>query len=295
MKPAPFDYAAPAHLDEALAILARTENAKVIAGGQSLMPMLNFRLVRPDLLVDISRIAALRGITGRGRGMSISAMTSHHAVHTSPLVKAHFPIISEAMGHVAHLAIRNRGTIGGSISHADPAAEWPMLACLLDAKIHLAGPTGTRTLDAQAFFRGAMTTALAPDEVLTKVDLPALPRHTRHAFDEVALRTGDYAIVAAGVLLSVGGSPLTGGKRILDARIALTGVGEMPVRVRDAEALLKGQKAIDDQLIERAACLVRDGIQPSSDLRASADFRREISFSLAKRLVKSAWEQRSQS
>ena len=270
-------------------MLASTDNAKTIAGGQSLVPMLNFRLVRPGLLVDISRIEALRGIKQVGRGLTIGTTTCHHAAEVSPLVKAHFPVISDAMRHVAHLAIRNRGTMGGSLSHADPAAEWPMLACRLDAQIHLRGPAGDRRLPAKDFFRGAMTTALGRAEVLTRVDFPALPRHTAHSFEEVALRTGDYALVAVAVLLSIGGSALTGGRRIVDARIALMGVGETATRSGEAEALLLGKKDIDEALIEQVSCLVRDGIDPNSDLHASADFRRELAYRLARRGLATAW------
>ena len=289
MKPAPFDYIAPTSLEEAVAVLAANDNAKVIAGGQSLMPMLNFRVVTPDLLVDISRIPDLSGIEQRGRGLSIGALTCHHAVQVSPLVRSHLPVISEAMGHVAHLAIRNRGTIGGSLSHADPAAEWPMLARLLNAQMHLAGPAGHRTQEAQDFFLGALTTALNDAEILTKIDFPALPVRAVHAFDEVSIRTGDYALVAVGIVLSMGGSFLTGGRRLVDARIALMGAAETPLRMHAAEARIVGEQTVEPDLIEGVACVVRDGVQPASDLHASADFRRALAFSLTKRLLAEAW------
>ena len=289
MKPAPFDYRAPERLDDAIALLATSANAKIIAGGQSLIPMLNFRLVTPDLLVDITRIPELRGIKAKGKGLSIGALTRHYEVETSPLVKERFPVISEAMRHVAHIAIRNKGTIGGSLSHADPAAEWPMLAVLLDAQIHLQGPEGIRILAARDFLRGALTANLQSNEVLVNVDFPALPSNTVFVFDEFARRTGDFALCAVADTLSLGGGLLTGGKKIVDVRIALMGVDETALRISAAENLIKGQKNIDDELIERAATLVRDSIHPNGDLHASADYRRHLAYAMSKRSLQRAW------
>ena len=289
MKPAPFDYRAPERLDDAISLLATSANAKIIAGGQSLIPMLNFRLVTPDLLVDITRIPELRGIKAKGKGLSIGALTRHHEVETSSLVKERFPVICEAMRHVAHLAIRNKGTLGGSLSHADPAAEWPMLAVLLDAQIHLQGPEGIRILEARDFLRGALTANLESNEVLVCVDFPALPNNTVYVFDEFARRPGDFAVCAVAITLSMGGGFLTGGKKIVDARIAVMGVDETALRISAAEKLIKGQKAIDDELIERVASLVRDSVNPNGDLHASADYRKHLAYAMSRRSLKQAW------
>src|SRR5580698_3403349 len=221
MKPPVFEYIAATSIGMAVAALAEAGGeAKVLAGGQSLMPMLNFRLLRPSILVDINRIPGLGFIEETPDSIRIGALTRHFALETSPLVARHFPVLSCAMTHVAHLAIRNRGTIGGSLSHADPAAELPMLALLLDAKFGIASPSGRRTVAACDFFLDALTVDLGGADMLTEIVLPKLPPRTGWGFEEVARRHGDFALAAVAVTLAV-----SAGNKVTQARIALTGVG----------------------------------------------------------------------
>lgn len=284
MKPAPFDYRSADSVDEALALLAAHRgDAKLIAGGQSLLPMLNFRVVRPALLVDIGRLVELDFVRERADGgLSIGALTRHRALETSRLVAQRFPVIAAAMRHVAHLAIRNRGTIGGSLAHADPAAELPMLALLLDAWIVACSPRGERSLPARDFFVGALSTALDDDEMVVRIDVPALPDAIGWAFEEFSRRAGDFALACAAALIDVKDG------RIRAARIAMMGVGDTPLRRDAAEALLVGH-ALDDALVEAvvdAACV---GLQPNQDLHASPGYRRHLAGVLTRRVLRDAW------
>src|SRR5580692_304993 len=197
MKPPAFDYVAADSIAMAVEALAQAgDDAKIIAGGQSLVPMLNFRMLRPSILVDINRIAGLDAIEEAGGAIRVGALTRHYQLETSSLVARHLPVLSCAMTHVAHLAIRNRGTIGGSLSHADPAAELPMLTLLLDAELYIAAPAGKRTVAARDFFLDALTVDLGTAEILTEIVLPKLPPRTGWGFEEVARRHGDFAIAA---------------------------------------------------------------------------------------------------
>jgi CO/xanthine dehydrogenase FAD-binding subunit len=271
MKPAAFEYLQPRSLGEAIATLGRYGGeAKLLAGGQSLVPLLNFRLLRPAALVDINRIAGLDRLDWRAdAGLRIGALTRHHALETSSMVARHFPVISAAMAHVAHLAIRNRGTLGGSLAHADPAAELAMLALLLDAEIVSESVRGSRVLPAKAFLVGALLTALADDEMITEVRFPPLPPGSGWDFREFAQRRGDFAIAAAGVILALREG------RVTQARLALMGVGETAVRASEAEALLLGERC-QPAVVSAAAARARAAISPHSDLRASADYRRHL-------------------
>jgi len=283
VKPAAFDFARPATVAEAVELLAaHAGDAKILAGGQSLVPLLNFRILRPALVIDINRLSELDFIEDDAGGLRIGALTRHHALEMSPLVRARFPVIGAAMEHVAHLAVRNRGTIGGSLSHADPAAELPMLALLLDAEIVARSAAGVRRLAASDFFLGALTNALDDGELLTEIALPALPPGTGWGFEEFALRTGDFAFaaVAATVTLSQG--------RVAEARLAAMGVGDTPLRLRSAEASLVGERLLPE-VLERVVRQVRDTVQPGSDLRASADYRRHLAGILAERALSAAW------
>src|ERR1700688_600804 len=217
MKPAQFDYVVA---ESAVAALAEAGGeAKIIAGGQSLVPMLNFRLLRPSVLIDINRIPGLASITERGNAIGVGALVRHHQLETSPVIARHLPVLSHAMSHVAHLAIRNRGTIGGSLSHADPAAELPMMALLLDAELNVTSASGKRTVAARDFFLDALTVGLEGDDMVTEIVLPKLPQGTGWGFEEVARRHGDFALAAVAVTLTVSGGA------IAQARVALTGVG----------------------------------------------------------------------
>jgi carbon-monoxide dehydrogenase medium subunit len=283
MKPPAFDYIAATSVDMAVAALAAAgSEAKIIAGGQSLVPMLNFRLIRPSVLVDINGIAALAYIEEAASGIRIGALTRHYQLETSAVIARHFPVLSCAMTHVAHLAIRNRGTIGGSLSHADPAAELPMLALLLDASLHIASASGTRTVAARDFFLDALTVDLASADILTAIVLPKLPPRTGWGFEEVARRHGDFALAAVAAMLTIADGAIS------QARIALTGVGPTPLRAAEAEALLQGH-ALEACLTRRAIEAARAAIAPETDLHASSDYRRHLAGVLTGRALAAAW------
>ncbi len=283
MKPPVFDYVAATSIDMAIAALAAAGgDAKILAGGQSLVPMLNFRLLRPSILVDINRIPGLDYIRETEHDVRVGALTRHYQLESAPLIAKLFPVLASAMTHVAHLAIRNRGTIGGSLSHGDPAAELPMLAILLDAELGIASENGTRSIPARAFFLDALTVDLRSAEVLTEIVLPKLPPATGWGFEEVARRHGDFALAAVAVLLTVSGGTIKA------ARIALTGVGPTPRRAAEAEALLIGHEP-GPELIGRVIDAVRATLAPETDLHASADYRRHLAGVLAGRAITHAW------
>jgi carbon-monoxide dehydrogenase medium subunit len=282
MKPAAFEYIVAHSIEQALAALAQAGGeAKILAGGQSLVPMLNFRLLRPAILVDINRIPGLAFIEDARDAVKIGALTRHHQIETSPVIARHLPVLSCAMTHVAHLAIRNRGTIGGSLSHADPAAELPMMAVLLGARLHIVSGRGRRVVEADDFFRDALTVDLAEDELLTEIHLPKSPPRTGWGFEEVARRAGDFALAAVAAMVTVSGGA------IKEARIALTGVGPKPIRARQAEELLIGQKP-EAKLMTRVIETVRSAIEPETDLHASSDYRRKLAGVLARRALAAA-------
>jgi CO/xanthine dehydrogenase FAD-binding subunit len=284
MKPPLFDYVVPASIDRAVAALAEAGgDAKILAGGQSLVPMLNFRLLRPSILVDINRIPGLAFIEETADDVRIGALTRHFQLETSPVIAGHFPVLSCAMTHVAHLAIRNRGTIGGSLSHADPAAELPLMATLLDAELHIASPGGKRTVAARDFFLDALTVDLGSADIVTAIVLPKLPPNTGWGFEEVARRHGDFALAAVAATLTVSDGA------IAQARLALTGVGPTPLRVPEAEDLLIG-RALDPELTGRIVGAVRVAVAPETDLHASSDYRRHLAGVLTGRALAAAWD-----
>jgi CO/xanthine dehydrogenase FAD-binding subunit len=283
MKPTPFDYCCPDLLDEVLTLLAQYgDDAKIIAGGQSLMPMMNFRVVRPSLVIDIRRLLELDRVDDHAAGgLRIGALTRHRVLETSPLVRHRFPVIGEAMRHVAHLAIRNRGTIGGSLSHADPAAELPMLVRLLDGQIRLQSVRGLRTVAAEQFFLGPLTTALAADELLVAVDLPGLPAHGS-AFEEFSRRAGDFALAAIGVILEYRDG------RLHRARVGAMGVADTPLRLPAVESALIGATDVKPAIVLAVQAL-RDTLRPRTDLHASADYRAHLASVLLERTLLRAW------
>jgi carbon-monoxide dehydrogenase medium subunit len=283
VKPASFEYVVADSVNSAAAALSVAGgDAKIIAGGQSLVPMLNFRLLRPAVLVDINRIPNLSFIDENEGVIRVGALTRHHQIETSPIIARHLPVLGFAMTHVAHLAIRNRGTIGGSLSHGDPAAELPMLALLLDGELHITSRSGRRTISAHDFFLDALTVDLADGDIVTEIVLPKLPPKTGWGFEEVARRAGDFALAAAAATLTVSGGT------IMQARIALTGVGATAMRATDAEALLNG-RPLDPEARNGVMDAVRESVQPSTDLHASADYRRHLVGVLARRAVDAAW------
>jgi CO/xanthine dehydrogenase FAD-binding subunit len=289
MKPPAFDYIAADSIAMAVKALAQAgDDAKIIAGGQSLVPMLNFRMLRPSILVDINRIAGLDVIAETSEAIRVGALTRHYQLETSLLIAEHLPVLSCAMTHVAHLAIRNRGTIGGSLAHADPAAELPMMALLLDAELRIASAAGERTIAARDFFLGALTVDLAASEIITEVVLPKLPPRTGWGFAEVARRHGDFALAAAAATLTVSDGAIE------QARIGLTGVGAKALRATEAEGLLIGH-ALEPDLLSRVIEAVRTTIEPETDLHASSDYRCHLAGVLTGRALAAAWRRAHES
>lgn len=280
MKPAPFDYHAPRTLDEALELLARLDNAKVLAGGQSLVAMMNFRFVQPDHLVDIARIPELAGIEERGDVIRIGAMTRQRDLEFSDLIARRLPLVRAGLAHVGHRQTRNRGTIGGSLSHADPSAELPMLALAHDAILEVRSHRGTRQLGARDFLRGYLDVAIEPDEIVTAVEFPCWPQRHGYGFHEYARRHGDFAIAGAAVLLDVQGGETT------RVSITLSGMGETSLRLTAAEDLLRG-RALDGRAIREAAACAR-AFEPLEDIHASADYRRHLAQVLTARALRDA-------
>jgi len=285
MKPAAFEYHRPATLDEALDRLAeRRGEAKPLAGGQSLIPAMNFRLARPAVLVDLNRLTELAYVRSDPEGLRIGAMTRQRSVETSELARRVAPLVQEAMPFIAHVQIRNRGTMGGSIAHADPAAELPAVMVAIGATFRAQSRAGSRTIAADAFFTGLFSTALAPDELLVEIVVPPLPRSSGWAFAEMARRHGDYALagVAAVVTLDSGG-------RCRAARIALFSVGDGPVLARAAAALLESQVPTPE-LVRAAADRTSRDIDPPGDIHASAAYRRHLAGVLTRRALTRAFE-----
>jgi carbon-monoxide dehydrogenase medium subunit len=281
MKPAKFEYVLPATVAAAVeALVASNGEGKVLAGGQSLMPLLNFRMARPAVLVDLNGIKGLSYIEDRGDCIAIGALTRHSELEQSPLIAARLPVMAAAMRHVAHLAIRNRGTIGGSLSHADPAAELPMLSTFYDARIYVQGPAGRRTIPAEAFFVDALTNCLEPDEIVVEIEFPVL-QHDGWAFEEVARRFGDFALASIAVAVRRGSG------RLKDARVAVMGVADTPLRLREAEEELVAME-LDDRMPERFSEIVVSKVSPNDDLHASAEYRRHLLAQLSKRALLTA-------
>ena len=281
MKPARFDYVVPATVDAAIeALRAAKGEGKILAGGQSLLPLLNFRMARPAVLVDLNGIKELSFIELRGDRLAIGALTRHREIEQSPLIASKLPVMAAAMRHVAHLAIRNRGTIGGSLSHADPAAELPMLSLFYSAELHVQGPEGRRTIAAEDFFVDALTNCLAPEEIVVEIEFPML-QHDGWAFEEVARRFGDFAL--ASIAVSVRRS----GTRMDDARVAVMGVADTPLRLRQVEGKL-GAIGIDDGTPDRFAEFVTSSVSANGDLHASAEYRQHLLGQLARRAMQTA-------
>jgi CO/xanthine dehydrogenase FAD-binding subunit len=283
MKPAPFSLLRPKSVDEALSLLrSHGDEAKVLAGGQSLVPLMNFRLARPSYLVDLNQVEALSGIKFEGRTLTIGAMVRQREVERSPAIAERLPILHEALGKVGHPAIRNRGTVGGSLVHADPAAELPLLAVVLDAIFQLQSLRGKRSVAARDFYQGYLVTDIAADELLIEISVPLPPPGAGWCFTEVARRHGDFAIVATAILLG-----LDRDRRVNFARVALGGVGPAPTRVTAAEDVLVGQKP-GDELYRRAGDAAAQAIDPPNDVHASASYRRHISSVLVRRALATA-------
>ena len=284
MKPAKFDYYDPRSLEEALALLDTHQgDGKVLAGGQSLMPLLNMRLARPNIVVDINRIKELNYVRASDGGIVIGALARQRALQTERLITERMPILQEAAYYIAHPQIRSRGTICGSIAHADPAAELPALALALEAEMTLSSAKGTRSVGAETFFQSFFTTALAANEILTEVRFPAPPKDSAWSVLEISRRHGDFAI--AGI---VAGLALDPDRQVIaQARMVYFGVGPTPIRVKAAEDALIGQAAAEPAF-EAAAQSAKQGIDPSNDIHASEEYRRAVVATLTKRALRAA-------
>lgn len=287
MKPPAFEYHRPRTVDEAISLLAQYGGeAKLLAGGQSLIPAMNFRLARPAILIDLNAVAELSYIqAANGDGLRVGAMTRQRAVERSPVVLKAAPLLHETMPFIAHPQIRNRGTVGGSIAHADPAAELPAVAVALDARCKVVSRRGSRTIAAGEFFTGLFSTALAPDELLVEIVLPTAGARSGWAFVEVARRHGDYALVgvAAAVALDAQG-------RCRAARIGLLSVGDGPVLATEAAQSLIGHQPSPDAIRAAADAAASRDVDPSGDIHASAAYRRHLVGVLTRRALSRAFE-----
>jgi len=281
MKPAPFDYHAPRQLKEAAQLLATLPNAKILAGGQSLVPMMNFRYVIVDHLVDLGTVEELRGIAVGDGLLRIGAMTRQRELELSPDIARHCPLMVEALRHVGHRQTRNRGTIGGSLAHADPAAELPAMCAAYGAVIHVASVRGIRQLPFREFSAGFMATALQPDEMIAAIDLPIWRLGHGYGFHEFSRRQGDFALAGAAALLDVGAGDI-----VRRAALALFGVTASPLRLDAAEARLTGQP-LNAGLI-RAAAAAAWLIEPISDIHAGGEYRRHLAQVLSARALTDA-------
>jgi carbon-monoxide dehydrogenase medium subunit len=279
MKPPPFEYHDPKTVDETLAILGRYGGeARLLAGGQSLMALLNFRLASPAALVDLNRIPELSYIKEEGGQLRFGAMTRQRQIEFSPIVASRLPLMIEATRMVGHLPTRTRGTIGGSIAHADPSAEYPALVTALDGEMVLRSVAGTRVVKPADFFQGFLTTAIAPGEMLVEVRIPVTPAHSGWAFEEFSRRHGDFAIVEIVTMLAVDNG------RCRRASVAASGVGGIPVRLRPVEEILE-RDGLGEKAIGEASARAAELVDPTSDLHASADYRRHLTRVLTRRAL----------
>ena len=283
MKMPPFEYACPTTLSEAVALLAsRDGDAKALAGGQSLVPMLAFRLAQPALLVDLRKLPDLRQIKISNDGVALGAMTRWRDIEDDTRLRTAHPLLVAAVAHVAHYQIRNRGTVGGSIAHADPAAEMPGIAVTCDAAIAVVGTSGARVIPAEDFFEGALMTALKPDEIIVEIRLPAWPQRRRFGFQEFARRRGDFAMAGAAVFYD---EDETGKAR--NAHVGVIGIGDRPRRLTEVEAILNG-RAIDDATVAKAEATTSAVVDAQDDIHASAAYRRSLAGTMVERALRSA-------
>ena len=277
-------YIAAEHLEHALDVLGEYgEDASVLAGGQSLIPMLNVGLLQPGVIVDIDRLSGLSRIDASDGRLYVGALARHHEVSRAGLVRADCPVLAEAASLIGHPQIRNRGTVGGSLAHADPVAELPALMLALEAEIEARSREGNRMIPAAQFFISYFTTALDKREILTQVCIPMFPAMTGMSFQELSIREGDFAIVGVCAVLT-----LDEVGTCLDARVALAGVDATPVRAQKAEAIVRGSR-LSDELLEAAAAAAADAVEPEDDIRASAAYRRRMTRVFVRRALATAW------
>ena len=282
MKPATFQYLVPDRLSEAVQFLSENSpDALVLAGGQSLVPMMNFRLATPAVLVDINRIAELDCIEEAEHHITIGAMTRERTIENSELIRSTAPLLCDATSHIGHLPIRSRGTIGGSIANADPAAEYPAVIVALDARLITRSVRGEREINAQEFFDGALSNALEPDEILTQIILPKAPPGSGTAFMEIARRQGDFALAGVAAQITLDDRAVT------DIRLAACGVGPWPVRLRTAESVIQ-KGGLSAQTLDAAGDAASGEVEPTTDVHATAEYRRKLVGVMTKRAIANA-------
>lgn len=282
MKLPPFEYVVPTSVDEALALLAEHgDEANVLAGGQSLIPLLALRLARPAVLIDINRIAGLDELSASNGHVRVGALTREYVAEESPVVADNVPLLAAALPFIGHEAIRSRGTIGGSLAHADPAGELPAVARALDAAFVVRSSSGERVVAAADWFEGYLSTARQADELLTEVRFPKATAGTGVSFDEVARRHGDFAIVALATSLTIDGGAIS------DARLAFAGASDVPVRASKAEQVLAGQKPSTELFAEAAQQAAAD-LDPPADLHGTAEYRKKVAAALVRRGLEAA-------
>ena len=285
VKPAAFEYYAPSTLDDALVLLGEHgSDAKPLAGGQSLIPAMNFRLATPAVLVDLNGLDELSFISADGAGLHLGGMTRHRALELSPAVASHAPLVAAAMPFVAHLAIRTRGTIGGSLAHADPAAELPAVMVALDASVRLRSRAGSRVVPAAGFFTGLFATAIEPGELLVGVDIPPVQPRTAFAFDEISRRRGDFALAGAAARVTVGADGVC-----TALRVALLSVADQPVLAAQAARALVGTRPSPKAIRDAAEASARTDIDPTTDIHASSRYRRRLAAVLIRRVLERAF------
>ncbi len=282
MKMPPFEYACPTTISEAVKLLAANDDAKALAGGQSLVPMLAFRLAQPSMLVDLRKLTELRQIKISDAGVSLGAMTRWRDIEDDDRLATAHPLLKAAIAHVAHYQIRNRGTVGGSVAHADPAAEMPGIAVACDAEMVVIGKAGERVIKAGDFFQGPLMTALAADEIIVEIRLPAWPAGRRWGFQEFSRRRGDFAMAAAAVFYDQDADG-----RARNAHVGAIGVADRPLRLTVVERVLNGQM-IDDATIAKADAAASAAVNPDDDIHASGAYRKALVGTMVERALKAA-------
>jgi carbon-monoxide dehydrogenase medium subunit len=285
MIPAPFDYHAPTTLDEAIALLGKLgDTAKILAGGQSLIPAMRFRLASPEVLIDLNRIPELAHLEERGDHLVIGALAREHALEVSPAVATSYPMLLDAAKVIADPLVRNKATVGGNLAHADPANDHPAVMLAYGAEVMVRGASGTRTIAIDDLFVGLFATSLAPGEILTEIRIPKPAPHSGGAYVKIERKVGDYAVAAVAVQLTLAGPK---DATIRSIRIGLTNVSPIPMRAKAAEAALTGKQATDD-VLEAAGKAAANECDPSADLRGQVDYKRDLVRILIKRTVRRA-------
>jgi aerobic carbon-monoxide dehydrogenase medium subunit len=282
MYPATFEYHRPASVEEAVGLLGKhRDDAKVLAGGHSLIPLMKLRLAQPKHVVDIGRIGALSGIREEGGAIVIGALTTHYTIESSAALKSKCPVLAEAGAMIGDPQVRNLGTMGGSLAHADPAADWPAVVLALGAELRAVGPKGARTIKADDFFKDLLTTALGPDEILTEIRVPVLARGTGAAYVKHPHPASRFAVVGVAAVLTMSGATCQ------KASVAVTGVGPKATRAKGVEAALGG-KALDAQSIAAAAEKAADGIAITADLQGSEEYKAHLTRVYTRRALEAA-------